>query len=590
MQTYYRDALCGEITKADVGKTVKLAGWVATRRNLGGVLFIDLRDRTGLVQLVVNEEVNAEAFATAEKVRNEFVVNIEGEVIERSAENVNPKMATGEIEVMVGSMEILAKSETPPLYVEDNDQTNEAVRLKYRYLDLRKPKNQEMLKVRSRACAVVRNFLADEGFLEIETPILGKATPEGARDFLVPSRVQKGKFFGLPQSPQLYKQILMMSGCDRYYQIARCFRDEDLRQDRQPEFTQIDLEMSFIKKEDILPIMENLVAAVFKDIKGIELERPFPVMTYQEAMDRYGSDKPDTRFGMELTNLSDIVASSEFKVFAQAVKKGGSVRAILAEDGQAKLSKKALKKLEEYAKVYKAKGLAWIDVTDGEAKSPILKFISEDEKNAIIERMGAKKGDLIFILADTDEVVCTALGQLRLELARRLGIDLGDGFNFLWVTNFSLLEYDAETGRYVAKHNPFAAPLEEDLHLLDEDPREIRGDAYDMVLNGVELGGGSLRIHQEEVQMKMLKALGMDETSANRQFGFLLEALKYGAPPHGGLAFGLDRLVMLLMDIDNIRDVIAFPKTQNHSCLMTGAPSDAELDQLIDLGISVDEL
>ena len=577
MKTTYRNALCGELNTEFVGQTVKLCGWTDTRRNLGGVLFIDLRDRSGKVQLVVNEEVSANAFAEAEKVRNEYVLCIEGEVVNRDAENVNPKMATGEIEVMVKSLTILDTADTPPIYVEDDDKSNEAVRLKYRYLDLRKPKNQKMLKTRAQVASIARNFLNDEGFLEIETPILGKPTPEGARDFLVPSRVQKGKFFGLPQSPQLFKQILMISGVDRYYQVAKCFRDEDLRQDRQPEFTQIDMEMSFITKNDILPIMENMIAKIFREVRGIEL-------------DRFGSDKPDTRFGMELTNISDIVENSEFKVFSGAVKKGGSVRAINAKDAQGRLSKKTIKNLEKFAAIYKAKGLAWIDVSDGEMKSPILKFISEEEKNAIFERMDAEPGDMIFIVADTDEIVCTALGQLRLELAKKLEFDLSGKFNFLWVIDFPLLEYDAEAGRYVAKHHPFTAPLDKDLPLLETDPSQVHADAYDMVVNGVELGGGSIRIHNQDVQEKMFKALGFTMEDAWKQFGFLLEALKYGTPPHGGLAFGLDRLIMMLMDIDNIRDVIAFPKTQNHSCLMTDAPAEAQLDQLIDLGISIDEI
>ncbi len=590
MKTTYRNALCGELNTEFVGQTVKLCGWTDTRRNLGGVLFIDLRDRSGKVQLVVNEEVSVEAFAEAEKVRNEYVLCIEGEVVNRDSENVNPKMATGEIEVMVKSLTILDTADTPPIYVEDDDKSNEAVRLKYRYLDLRKPKNQKMLKIRAQVASIARNFLNDEGFLEIETPILGKPTPEGARDFLVPSRVQKGKFFGLPQSPQLFKQILMISGVDRYYQVAKCFRDEDLRQDRQPEFTQIDMEMSFITKDDILPIMENMIAKIFREVRGIELETPFIRMTYQEAMDRFGSDKPDTRFGMELTNISDIVANSEFKVFSGAVKKGGSVRAINAKNAQGRLSKKTIKNLEKFAAIYKAKGLAWIDVSDGEMKSPILKFISEEEKNAIFERMDAEPGDMIFVVADTDEIVCTALGQLRLELAKKLEFDLSGKFNFLWVIDFPLLEYDAEAGRYVAKHHPFTAPLDKDLPLLETNPSQVHADAYDMVVNGVELGGGSIRIHNQDVQEKMFKALGFTMEDAWKQFGFLLEALKYGTPPHGGLAFGLDRLIMMLMDIDNIRDVIAFPKTQNHSCLMTDAPAEAQLDQLIDLGISIDEI
>lgn len=591
MNTYYRNALCGELNKASVGKTVKLSGWTDTRRNLGGVLFIDLRDRTGKVQLVVNEEVSAEAFAEAEKVRNEYVLCVEGEVVLRDEANVNEKMATGEIEVMVNQLTILDTAETPPIYVEDEDKSNEAVRLKYRYLDLRKPKNQKMLRTRAKVASIVRNFLNDEGFLEIETPILCKPTPEGARDFLVPSRVQKGNFFALPQSPQLFKQILMISGCDRYYQLAKCFRDEDLRQDRQPEFTQIDMELSFVTRDDILPIMEQMIAKVFKKVRGIDIELPLKRMTWREAMDRFGSDKPDTRFGMELVNISDIVENSDFKVFSGAVKKGGSVRAIIAKDAQGKLSKKTIKNLEKFVAVYKAKGLAWIDVkTDGEMKSPILKFISEEEKQAIFDRMGAEDGDMIFMVADTDDIVCTSLGQLRLELADKLGFDLSGKFEFLWVVDFPMVEYNPDEGRYVAVHHPFTAPLTEDIPYLDTDPGRVRADAYDMVVNGVELGGGSIRIHNQDVQEKMFKALGFTMDEAWEKFGFLLEALKYGTPPHGGLAFGLDRLIMLLMDIDNIRDVIAFPKTQNHSCLMTDAPAEAELDQLIDLGISLDDV
>ena len=589
MKTHFRTALCGELNKENLGKQVMLSGWTDSRRDLGGVIFVDLRDRSGMVQLVINEEISKEAFQEAEKVRSEYVLSIEGEVKLRDASNVNTKMSTGEIEVVVNKLTILDSAQTPPIYIEDDDKSGEAVRLKYRYLDLRKPKNQKTLMTRAKVTSMARHFLDDNGFCEIETPMLGKPTPEGARDFLVPSRVQKGNFFGLPQSPQLFKQILMISGMDRYYQVVKCFRDEDLRQDRQPEFTQIDMEMSFITKDDLLPIMEGMISKIFKEIRGIDLETPFIRMTYKEAMDRFGSDKPDTRFGMELTNISDIVENSDFKVFSGAVKKGGSVRAINAKDAQGKLSKKTIKHLEKFAQIYKAKGLAWIDVKDEEMKSPILKFISEDEKNAIFERMGAENGDMIFIVADTDEIVYNSLGMLRLELAKKLELDLSGKFNFLWVINFPLLEYDAEAGRYAAKHHPFTAPLEEDLHLLDTDPAAVRADAYDMVVNGVELGGGSIRIHNQQIQEKMFAALGMDMETAWRQFGFLLEALKYGTPPHGGLAFGLDRLIMLLMDIENIRDVIAFPKTQNHSCLMTDAPASAELDQLIDLGISIDD-
>ncbi|MBQ3335369.1 MAG: aspartate--tRNA ligase [Eubacteriaceae bacterium] len=589
MKTFYRNAMCGEMLPAREGDSVKLSGWTDNRRDLGGVIFIDLRDRSGIVQLVVNEETAGDFFAEAEKVRNEFVLCVEGTLRRRSEENINAKMVTGEMEVLVTKLTILDTSETPPIYVQDSDKSGENVRLKYRYLDLRKPKMQHIFKTRAKVASIVRNYLDAEGFLEIETPILGKPTPEGARDFLVPSRVQKGKFFGLPQSPQLFKQILMISGMDRYYQIAKCFRDEDLRQDRQPEFTQIDMEMSFVTKDDIIPIMEGMINEVFKEIRGIDLKPPFPRMTWREAMDRYGSDKPDTRFGMEIQDLSDLLADSDFKVFSGAIKKGGSVRAIIAKDAQGKLSKKAIKHLEEHVKIYKAKGLAWIDVKPEGMKSPILKFISEEEKQAIYDRMGAENGDYIFMVADSDDVALTSLGQLRLELAKRLNFDLSGKYNFLWVIDFPLLEYSAEEGRYKAMHHPFTAPLTEDIPLLETRPQDVRSDAYDMVVNGVELGGGSIRIHNQDVQEKMFSAIGITMEDAWRRFGFLLEALKYGTPPHGGLAFGFDRLIMMLLDIDNIRDVIAFPKIQNHGDLMTDAPAEAELDALIDLGISIDD-
>ncbi len=589
MNTFYRDSLCGELKQNKVGEIVELAGWVDNRRNLGGVLFIDLRDRSGKVQCVINEE-ERDLFARAEKIRNEYVLWVKGEVALRDSDNINKNLKTGEIEVEIKEFKLLDTAKTPPIYIEDNDGSNEAVRLKYRYLDLRKPKFQKMLMTRHKTTSIVRNFLDERGFCDVETPALAKPTPEGARDFLVPSRVQKGKFFGLPQSPQLYKQILMIAGVDRYYQIAKCFRDEDLRQDRQPEFTQIDLEMSFINKDDIIAISEEMIAKILKEIKNIEIPLPMKRMTYQEAMDHYGSDKPDTRFDLKLIDLSDIVEDSEFKVFSGAVKKGGSVRAINAKDAQGKLSKKAIKNLENFAKIYKAKGLAWIDVSEDEMKSPILKFISESEKEAIFKRTDAKAGDLIFIIADTNEIVYHALGQLRLELAKKLDYQLDGRYHFLWVTDFPLLEYDSESGRYVAKHHPFTAPLMDDLKYLESDLEKVRADAYDMVVNGIELGGGSIRIHNQELQERVFTALGFSKEAAWEQFGFLLEALKYGTPPHGGLAFGLDRLIMLLLDHDNIRDVIAFPKTQNHSCLMMDAPGQASLDQLIDLGISVDEL
>lgn len=589
MNTFYRDSLCGELNRKNVGEIVELAGWVDNRRNLGGVLFIDLRDRSGKIQCVINEE-DHDLFGRAEKVRNEYVLWVKGEVALRDNANINTNLKTGEIEVEIKEFKLLDTAKTPPIYIEDTDGSNEAVRLKYRYLDLRKPKFQKMLMTRHKTTSIVRNFLNEKGFCDVETPTLAKPTPEGARDFLVPSRVQKGKFFGLPQSPQLYKQILMIAGVDRYYQIAKCFRDEDLRQDRQPEFTQIDLEMSFVNKDDIISVSEEMIARILKKIKDIEIPLPMKRMTYQEAMDQYGSDKPDTRFDLKLIDLSDIVKDSEFKVFSGPVKKGGSVRAINAKDAQGKLSKKTIKNLESFAKIYKAKGLAWIDVSEGEMKSPILKFISVSEKEAIFKRMDAKVGDLIFIIADTDEIVYQALGQLRLELAKKLDYQLDGLYHFLWVTDFPLLEYDSESGRYVAKHHPFTAPLAEDLKYLETDLEKVKADAYDMVVNGIELGGGSIRIHNQEIQERVFTALGFSKEAAWEQFGFLLEALKYGTPPHGGLAFGLDRLMMLLLDLDNIRDVIAFPKTQNHSCLMMDAPGQASLDQLIDLGISVDEL
>lgn len=588
MKTAYRDALCGELSADDIGRKVHLSGWADTRRNLGGVLFIDLRDRSGKVQLVVNDKTPEQAAQEAEKVRNEYVLEIEGEVVARDPSTVNPKMNTGEIEVQVTDLNIIDTAATPPIYVTDEDTSNEAVRLKYRYLDLRKPKMQKTLMTRSKVNQIVRNYLVDQEFFEIETPVLGKPTPEGAREFLVPSRVQHGHFFTLPQSPQLFKQILMISGMDRYFQLAKCFRDEDLRQDRQPEFTQIDMELSFVRRDDILPIAEEMIAKVFKEVKGIDLPRPFLRLTWDEAMRRFGSDKPDMRFGMEIEDLSDIVKNSDFKVFSGAVAKGGSVRAIKAEGAVDKLSKKAMKHLEKLVQVYKAKGLAWIDMK-ADSKSPILKFISDEEKQAIIDKMDAKEGDIIFIVADTDAVALTSIGQLRLALGEKLGLIPEDDYKFLWVVDFPMFEYNPDEGRYTAMHHPFTAPLDSDLDKLESDPGSVRADAYDMVVNGVELGGGSIRIHNNDVQKRVFKALGFSDAQAQEQFGFLLEALRYGTPPHGGIAFGMERLIMLLLNIDNIRDVIAFPKTQNHSDLMTAAPGEASLDQLIDLGIQIDD-
>ena len=572
----------------NVGEEVILNGWVQKKRNLGGLVFVDLRDIRGISQIIFDADVSKDAFEKAEKLGSEYVIAVKGIVRERQAKN--PNMATGDIEISATELRVLSKSQTPPIYIKDDDNVSEDKRLKYRFLDLRKPSMQNNLIMRSKVAQIVRQYLSENNFLEIETPFLIKPSPEGARDYLVPSRVNPGKFYALPQSPQLFKQILMVSGMDRYFQIVKCFRDEDLRADRQPEFTQIDCEMSFVDENDVMTMMENMIGRIFKEIHNIDIQLPLKRMTYKEAMDRFGSDKPDTRFAMELTDLSDLVKDCGFGVFSSAANAANSsVRAINAIGGADAFSKKGMKKLEEHAKTYKAKGLAWIKVTEEGIDSPIAKFFTEDEIKAILDRMDAKAGDLILFVADKNKVVYDALGQLRLEVARKMDLIDKNKYNLLWVTEFPLFEEDEETGRMIAMHHPFTCPLDEDIDKLDqEDKTQLRAKAYDMVLNGYELGGGSVRISDEEVQEKMFKALGMSQETANDKFGYLLEAFKYGVPPHAGLAFGFDRLMMLLTGADNIREVIAFPKNQNAICPMTNAPGLPEEGQLEELSIKVD--
>ena len=583
-----RTHYCGDLRIANVGEEVVLNGWVQKKRNLGGLVFVDLRDIKGITQILFDTNVSEEAFNKAEKLGSEYVVAVKGIVRERQSKN--PNMPTGDIEIEATELRVLSKSETPPIYIKDNDNVSEDLRLKYRFLDLRKPSMQNNLVLRSKVANIVRNYLSGNNFVEIETPFLIKPSPEGARDYLVPSRVNPGKFYALPQSPQLFKQLLMVSGMDRYFQIVKCFRDEDLRADRQPEFTQIDCEMSFVDENDVMTMMENMIGRIFKEIHNIDIQLPLKRMTYKEAMDRFGSDKPDTRFAMELTDLSDLVKDCGFGVFSSAANTANSsVRAINAIGGADAFSKKGMKKLEEHAKTYKAKGLAWIKVTEEGIDSPIAKFFTEDEIKAILDRMDAKAGDLILFVADKNKVVYDALGQLRLEVARKMDLIDKNKYNLLWVTEFPLFEEDEETGRMIAMHHPFTCPLDEDIDKLDqEDKTQLRAKAYDMVLNGYELGGGSVRISDEEVQEKMFKALGMSQETANDKFGYLLEAFKYGVPPHAGLAFGFDRLMMLLTGADNIREVIAFPKNQNAICPMTNAPGLPEEGQLEELSIKVD--
>ena len=578
---------CTEVTTAHIGQEVTVMGWVQKSRNKGGIIFVDLRDRSGILQIIFEEnDCGAENFAKAEKLRSEFVVAVTGRVEARSGA-VNTNLATGAIEIRANSMRILSESETPPFPIEENSKTKEELRLKYRFLDLRRPDIQKNLMIRSQVAILTRAFLASEGFLEIETPTLIKSTPEGARDYLVPSRVHPGSFYALPQSPQLFKQLLMCSGYDRYFQLARCYRDEDLRADRQPEFTQIDMELSFVDVDDVLDVNERLLKKLFKEICGFDVQLPIPRMTWQEAMDRFGSDKPDLRFGMELKNVSDVVKGCEFAVFKGALENGGSVRGINAQ-GQGHMPRKKIDALVEYAKGFGARGLAYVAISeDGTVKSSFAKFMKEEEMTALISAMDGKPGDLLLFAADRDKVVFDVLGNLRLELARQLDLLKKDDFKFLWVTEFPLLEYSEEEDRYVAMHHPFTMPMDEDIQYIDSDPGRVRAKAYDIVLNGVEMGGGSVRIHQADIQSKMFEVLGFTPERAGEQFGFLLEAFKYGVPPHAGLAYGLDRVVMLMVGADSIRDVIAFPKVKDASCLMTEAPGQVDEKQLEELHIAV---
>ena len=584
-----RSCRCAEVTEANVGQEMTLMGWVQKSRNKGGIIFTDLRDRSGIIQIIFEEsDCGEESFSKAERLRSEFTVAVTG-IVEKRSGAANPNLKTGTIEVRAKSLRILSESEVPPFPIEENSKTKEELRLKYRYLDLRRPDLQRNIMIRSRAATMVRQFLADEGFLEIETPTLIKSTPEGARDYLVPSRVNPGSFYALPQSPQLLKQLLMCSGFDRYFQLARCYRDEDLRADRQPEFTQIDMELSFVDQEDVLDVNERLIKKIFGEICGVDVTLPLPRLTWREAMDRFGSDKPDMRFGMELKNVSDVVKDCEFVVFQSALKEGGSVRGINAE-GQAGMARKKIDALVEYAKGFGAKGLAYLAVhEDGSYKCSFGKFMKPEELDTLAAAMEAKPGDLLFFAAGKDKMVFDVLGNLRLELARQLGLLDKKDFKFLWVTEFPLLEYSEEENRYVAMHHPFTMPMEEDLPLLDTDPGAVRAKAYDIVLNGTELGGGSVRIHQADVQEKMFEVLGFTPERAKEQFGFLLEAFQYGVPPHAGLAYGLDRVIMLMVGADSIRDVIAFPKVKDASCLMMEAPSPVDPKQLEELQIAVAE-
>lgn len=590
MKGLHRSHRCTEVSNQNIGETVTVMGWVQKRRNLGSLIFIDLRDRSGILQLVFNEEsVGKEGYEKAERLRSEFVIAVTGKVEKRSAA-VNETLKTGDIEVIATDIRILSEAETPPFQIEENSQTKDEVRLKYRYLDLRRPDIQKNLMLRSKVAYLMRDFMAKEGFLEIETPMLCKSTPEGARDYLVPSRVHPGHFYALPQSPQLYKQLLMCSGYDRYFQIARCFRDEDLRADRQPEFTQADMELAFVDVEDVLDVNERLLKYIFKEAIGVDVTLPLPRMPWQEAMDRFGSDKPDTRFGMELCDVSKVVEGCGFSVFTGALENGGSVRGINAK-GQAGMPRKKIDKLVEFAKGYGAKGLAYLAVNeDGTYKSSFAKFMTEDELKVLVSAMQGEPGDLLLFAADKNKIVWNVLGALRLELAKELDLLDPDQYNFLWVTEFPLLEWSDEENRFMAMHHPFTMPMEEDWDKIDSDPGSVRAKAYDIVLNGTELGGGSVRIHQDDIQEKMFEVLGFTKERAHEQFGFLLDAFKYGVPPHAGLAYGLDRLVMHMVHADSIRDVIAFPKVKDASCLMTQAPGIVDKKQLEELGLEVEEV
>ncbi|MBM0796926.1 aspartate--tRNA ligase [Staphylococcus epidermidis] len=583
-----RTTYCGLVTEEFLNEKVTLKGWVHNRRDLGGLIFVDLRDREGIVQIVFNPDFSEEALQVAETVRSEYVVEVQGVVTKRDAETINPKIKTGQVEVQVSNIEIINKSETPPFSInEENVNVDENIRLKYRYLDLRRQELAQTFKMRHQTTRSIRQYLDNNGFFDIETPVLTKSTPEGARDYLVPSRVHEGEFYALPQSPQLFKQLLMISGFDKYYQIVKCFRDEDLRADRQPEFTQVDIEMSFVDQEDIIAMGEDMLRKVVKDVKGIDVSGPFPRMTYAEAMDRFGSDKPDTRFGMELINVSQLGKEMNFKVFKDTVDNNGEIKAIVAKDAADKYTRKDMDALTEFVNIYGAKGLAWVKVVDDGLSGPIARFFEDANVETLKQLTEAKPGDLVMFVADKPNVVAQSLGALRIKLAKELGLIDESKLNFLWVTDWPLLEYDEDAKRYVAAHHPFTSPKREDIEKLDTEPENVQANAYDIVLNGYELGGGSIRIHDGELQQKMFEVLGFTNEQAQEQFGFLLDAFKYGAPPHGGLALGLDRLVMLLTNRTNLRDTIAFPKTASATCLLTDAPGEVSDKQLQELSLRI---
>ncbi|KHD38409.1 aspartyl-tRNA synthetase [Clostridium acetobutylicum] len=581
-----RTIMCGEIRENHIGNRVVVMGWVQRKRNLGGLVFVDLRDREGILQVVFGEEINKDAFMKADLVKSEYCISVSGTLVKR--ESPNPNMPTGMVELKGEEIKILSESETPPIYIKENLDAAENIRLRYRYLDLRRPDMQKIFKIRHKTTKIIRDFMDEENFLEMETPILTKSTPEGARDYLVPSRNYNGKFYALPQSPQLFKQLLMVSGYDKYFQIAKCFRDEDLRANRQPEFTQVDMEMSFVEEDDVIELNERLIQKVFKEMAGVEVKLPIERMTWKTAMEKYGSDKPDLRFGMEINDISEAVSTSDFKVFKSAIEEGGSVRAIKAPNS-ADMPRKKIDKLGEFVKTYKAKGLAWIALKEDGIKSPIAKFLKEEELKAIIDKVQGKTGDLILIVADKNSVVFQSLGALRLEIAKELEI-LKDNkeFRFVWITEFPLLAYNEEEERFQAEHHPFTMPMDEDIEYLESDPGRVRAKAYDIVLNGEELGGGSVRIHDTALQERMFKVLGFTKESAWERFSFLLEAFKFGPPPHAGLAYGLDRLIMFLAGTENIKDVIAFPKNQNAFCPLTEAPNVVDENQIEELGIKVE--
>lgn len=580
---------CCQLRDTDINKDVVLMGWVQHRRDHGGVIFVDLRDKEGITQIVFNPEVSKKIHEKAQKLRNEYVLGVKGKVIARPDDMLNPNMKTGAIEVLINELRIFSRAKTPAFQIEDRVEASESIRLQYRYLDLRRPQLKNNILARHKATIAVRNYLDNNGFVDIETPFLTKSTPEGARDYLVPSRVNQGEFYALPQSPQLFKQLLMIAGFDKYYQIVKCFRDEDLRADRQPEFTQIDMELSFVEEQQVMEIAEGMITAIFKKVLDINLVTPFSQITYDEAMARFGLDRPDLRFGLELCDISDIVKNAGFKVFANVVKNGGLVKAINAK-GCASFTRKQIDELTDFTAVYKAKGLAWIKIKEEGWQSPIVKFFTDEEKETLRKRLELEPGDIVFFVADQPKITNEALGQLRNELAKRLELISDDTYEFTWVTLFPLLEYDETEKRYQALHHPFTAPLEEDIEKLSSNPLAVKSRAYDLVLNGIEIGGGSIRIHSAELQSKVLDCLGIDETEANEKFGFLLNALASGAPPHGGIAFGLDRLMMLLCKEDSIRNVIAFPKTQKATCLLTEAPSKAATAQLQELAIKVSKI